>query len=53
MYNIVIATMNSNEIDINEWVVHNILLGFEHILIKNDNLPDNLRKYILDSVIMK
>jgi hypothetical protein len=33
MYNIVIATMNSNEIDINEWVVHNILLGFEHIYI--------------------
>lgn len=64
MYNIVIATMNSNEIDINEWVVHNILLGFEHIYIYDDysnpkiidiinNLPDNFKEkvtiYRLDS----
>jgi hypothetical protein len=57
MYNIVIATMNSNEIDINEWVVHNILLGFEHIFIYDDNsnpkiidiineLPDNFKEKV-------
>jgi len=64
MYNIVIATMNSNEIDINEWIVHNILLGFEHIYIYDDNsnpkvidiiaeLPDYIKNcitiYRLDS----
>jgi hypothetical protein len=37
MYNSIIVTMNSNEIDINEWIVHNILLGFEHIYIYDDN----------------
>jgi len=37
MYNSVIVTMNSNEIDINEWIVHNLLLGFEHIYIYDDN----------------
>jgi hypothetical protein len=64
MYNCVIATMNSNESDVNEWLVYNILLGFEHIYIYDDGsnpkmsdiiseLPKNIRNcvtiYRLDS----
>jgi len=37
MYYSIIVTMNSNEIDINEWIVHNIILGFDHIYIYDDN----------------
>ena len=37
MYDCIIVTMNSNEIDVNEWIVHNILLGFNHIFIFDDH----------------
>jgi len=46
MNNCVIVTMNSNEIDINEWVVHNILLGFSHIYIYDDHSNPNIKDII-------
>lgn len=57
MYNCVVVTMNSNEIDVNEWIVHNILLGFDHIFIYDDNsnpkiidiideLPINIKQHV-------
>jgi hypothetical protein len=50
MYDIVIATMNSNEIDINEWIIHNLLIGFQHIFIYDDgsNPPINITIDLLD-----
>lgn len=33
----VICTMNSNEIDISEWIVHHLLLGFKRIYIYDDH----------------
>jgi hypothetical protein len=44
MYDCVIATMNSNEIDVNEWVVHNLLLGFSHIYIYDDHSYPNIKE---------
>jgi len=38
--------MNSNEIDLNEWIVHNILIGFEHIYIYDDNSNPNIKDII-------
>jgi len=46
MYHTIIVTMNSNEIDINEWIVHNILLGFEHIYIYDDNSNPSIKEII-------
>jgi len=46
MYDCVIVTMNSNEIDINEWIVHNILLGFSHIYIYDDHSNPNIKDTI-------
>ena len=46
MYNSIIVTMNSNEIDINEWIVHNVLLGFEHIYIYDDNSNPKISEII-------
>ena len=54
MDNCVIFTINKCENDINEWIVHHILLGFQHIYIYDDNsiipilstisiLPDNIK----------
>lgn len=48
MYNSIIVTMNSNEIDINEWIVHNILLGFDHIYIYDDNSNPKISNIISD-----
>lgn len=48
MYKSIIVTMNSNEIDINEWIVHNILLGFEHIYIYDDNSNPNIKDIIYE-----
>ena len=64
MYDLIIVTMNSNEIDLNEWAVHHILLGVDHIYIYDDHsdpmisvivseLPDEFKSkitiYRLDS----
>jgi hypothetical protein len=46
MFDCVIATMNSNEIDINEWIVHNILLGFSHIYIYDDHSSPNIKDIV-------
>jgi hypothetical protein len=48
MYNAIVVTMNSNEIDINEWIVHNILLGFEHIYIYDDNSNPQISNIIME-----
>lgn len=44
----VIATMNSNEIDINEYIVHHILIGFEHIYIYDDHSNPNIKDIICE-----
>ena len=53
----VICTMNSNEIDICEWIVHHLLLGFKHIFIYDDHaeppvqeIVDTLPKEFSDKV---
>jgi hypothetical protein len=46
MFDCIIVTMNSNEIDINEWVVHNILLGFSQIYIYDDHSNPNIKDII-------
>ena len=57
IFNSIIVTMNSNEIDINEWITHNILLGFSHIFIYDDHsnppitniiceLPQNISEHV-------
>jgi len=33
----VIWTMNSNESDVHEWIIHHLLLGFSHIYIYDDH----------------
>lgn len=54
---IIIQTMANNEPHINEWIVHHILLNFDHIYIYDDNsiIPiqnevDKLDKYFRDRV---
>ena len=42
MYNLIIVTMNSNEIDLNEWIVHHILLGVDHVYIYDDHSDPNI-----------
>lgn len=37
LYNFVIFTMNKCEENINEWIVHHLLIGFERIYIYDDN----------------
>jgi hypothetical protein len=56
-YDYVICTLNFNESDLPEFIVHHILLGFEHIFIYDDGsepktsdiisfLPDNIKSCV-------
>ena len=48
IYNYSIFTMNKCEENINEWIVHHILLGFEHIYIYDDNSKIPISNTILE-----
>lgn len=40
--------MNSNEIDLNEWIVHHILLGVDHVYIFDDHSDPTISDIVSD-----